>query len=306
MDGSPCYDPVKQENTHQHSLDVPVDAVVEFSLKNVPFDGSKKISNRLMQACEPFDYSEMVPYNASYLASTSFLAEKYDCQPKDMYDYIRKRLDNYCHQVAETVKFEDCDAFTYNSTYTGITYKNYRVIYCLLPIWFLNVKHEDLNYQFAINGQTGEVCGVVPHSRGWDTMRNMAERLNNLTHSMNRSSRNLLYTLPGVLLGILMASIRNANLLTRTGVTFLVTLVIIYLLSIIFVGVLPPYLVKKDRERSAFSSKDPHNLDKAPDASYYLDTSRKITASKRITDGGENGIVNPKAAMYKAWTRTIM
>ncbi len=296
IDGSSFYDPLKQEATHKHAIDIPIDGTVEFSLKNVPFDGSRKISNRLMQACEPFDFSELVPYNASYL--TGVFAEKYDCQPKDMYDYIRKRLDNYCHNVAEKVKFEDCDSFTYNSSYTGIQYKNFRVLYCLLPIWFLNVKYDDRNFQFAINGQTGEVCGVVPAGRGWSFMKNMSERITNTTYSFNRKVRALSYALPSVILALLYASLRSRYTFSRHGVSIFVALIILYLVSLMILLGIPPLMKAHEKKIEArMGSRDPHSLDRAPDVSFYLDTSRKIKATKKITKGGEFGIINGSAAI---------
>ena len=296
IDGSPFYDPLKQEATHKHAIDIPIDGTIEFSLKNVPFDGSRKISNRLMQACEPFDYSELVPYNASYL--TGVFAEKYDCQPKDMYDHIRKRLDNYCHNVAEKVKFEDCDSFTYNSGYTGIQYKNFRVIYCLLPIWFLNVKYNDGNHQFAINGQTGEVCGVVPASRGWSLMKNLSERITNATYSLNRNVRFITYGLPSVILTILYLSLRSRYTFSRQGATIFVALIILYLISLMLLIGLPPYMkAHEEKVMAKRGSHDPHSLDRAPDVSFYLDTTRKIRATKKITKGGEMGIINGSAAI---------
>lgn len=293
MDGSPRYDPIKQEATGQHSMDVPIDGMVEFSLKNVPFDGSHKIPDRLMQACEPFDFSELVPYNASYLIG--FLAEKYDSQPKDMYDVIRKRLDNYCHEIAESVKFEDVDYFTYNSSYTGITYKNYRVIYCLLPIWFLNVNYGDRSYKFAVNGQTGEVCGVVPESLSGDLLRRMAEKVNNVTYRMNRTARHMFYILPSALLGALYLGLRISIVDEPShGLDFIVIAIILF---IIFTGLalfVAPTMVSREREKNSLSGiKDPHSLDRMPNVSFYLDTSRKIRAKKKLTQGGAYGIVNP-------------
>ncbi len=288
IDGSKYYDPVKQEETGKHAIDIPVDGEVEFSLKNIPFDGSRKIANKLMQACEPFDLSGLVPYNASFL--TGFLAEKYDTQPKDMYEVIKKRLDNYCHDVAEKVKFEDVDAFTYNSSYTWINYKNYKIIYCLLPIWFLNVKYNDRDYRFAINGQTGEVCGVVPESFGGSIIRRVAEKVNNLTFQLNRTARHMFYVIPSICLGLIYG-------LARTGLRMnsFITLIIVTLFVLAIVGamgvIICPLLVQKEKERdSVIGVFDPHRLDKMPDVSYYLDTTKKIKARKKLTPGGVSGI----------------
>ncbi|MBR1797597.1 MAG: TFIIB-type zinc ribbon-containing protein [Clostridiales bacterium] len=294
MDGSAFYDPVKQETTRQHSLDVPVDGTVEFSLANVPFDGSKRISNKLMEACEPFDFTKLVPYNASYL--TGFLAEKYDSQPKDMYERIKKRLDNYCHDVAELVQFEDCDAFTYNSSYTWITYKNYRVIYCLLPIWFLNINYNGKNYQFAVNGQSGEVCGTIPTSKAYDLMKSFTDRTGTFSYLANREIRSIVYVAPAMIFGALMGLLRMNIIRDRhLEANIIVGLLVMLVVSYIAMLCLPSVFMSFEKNRTAkMLARDPHSLDKAPDVSFYYDTTRKLKARKILTKGGASGIMMPK------------
>ena len=34
-----------------------------------------------------------------------------------------------------------------------------------MPVWFLHYKYLGKDYEFAMNGQTGEVAGIVPVSR---------------------------------------------------------------------------------------------------------------------------------------------
>ncbi len=294
MDGSSFYDPMKQEKTRKHSVDIPVDGTVEFSLQNVPFDGSRKISDRLMEACEPFDLTKLVPYNASYLSG--WLAEKYDTQPKDMYERIRKRLDIYCHEVAEKVEFEDCDSFTYNSAYSGISYKNYRVLYCLLPIWFLNINYDDRRYQFAVNGQTGEVCGVVPYSKVWEGIRAGAEKINNFKHSASRLTRSVLYVTPGVIFFLLLAMVRTRAFDFEASMTIIVILLILLGFSYLGGLVFPPMILSWEKKHmNNYESHDPHSLDRRPDVSFYYDTTKKIKVAKKLTQGGENGIVMPRA-----------
>ncbi len=299
MDGSKYYDPLKQEANRNHSVDIPVDGTVEFSLANVPFDGSRKISDRLMEACEPFDLSKLVPYNASYLSG--WLAEKYDSQPKDMYERIKNRLDIYCHEVAEKVNFEDTDAFTYNSSYTAIDYKNYRVIYCLLPIWFLNINYNDRRYQYAVNGQTGEVCGVVPYSRVWDAVKSVSEKLVNFKHSAGRSFRNILYAAPAVIIAAMLGIMRMRILSINQMLTAMVILMV--LLGIVYVGgmIVPPMILEwEEKHKNNYAIHDPHSLDRRPDVSYYYDSTKKIKVAKKLTKGGENGIIMPRSAMpYK-------
>ena len=295
IDGSSFYDPVKQEETHTHSIDIPIDGNISFSLKNVPFDASKKISDRLMEACEPFDLSALVPYNASYLPG--FIAEKYDAQPKDMYERIKKRLDNYCHNVAEMVQFEDADAFTYNSMYSGISYKNYKVIYCLLPIWFLQVDYNDMNFQFAVNGQTGEVCGTIPESKLWMKLTEFADNTMSRITMVTPRVRALLYALPVTCFAFFVGFFFSfsGGPLNSLALTFLGIIFFIGIISTIAFLILPPILLnaEKKQKNKLFNEKNLHKLDRAPDVSYYYDSTKKLVVNKHMTKGGEFGMTKP-------------
>ena len=288
IDGSSHYDELKNENGHYHSMDFPIDGTVEFSLQNVPFDGSHKIGDKLMEAIEPFDYSELVPYNASYLQG--FLAEKYDTQPKDMYDRIRRRLDDYCHSIAENVDFEGFDAFTYNSSYTEITYKNYRIIYCLLPVWFLTVRYDDRDWQFAVNGQTGEVCGSLPYSRISTVMSDVSSKFCNFKFT---SVGAWLYVAFPVII-VLAAAFLAAYY--EDSHPLVVMLGYIIATAVAVIAYASPWILRKRqkrREMAMENKKDPHILDKAPHVSFYFDTSRKLRATKKFVQGAENGIAMP-------------
>ncbi len=291
IDGSPCFDRVKQEEVGNHAMCAPVDGVIDFGLKNVPFDGSKKISNRLMEAVEPFDLSKLVPFSTSYLHGYS--AEKYDSQPKDMYDNIRKRLDVYSHEVAEKVQFEDCDFFEYNSAYTMIKYSNYKIIYCLLPIWFLNVKYEDRNYQFAINGESGEVCGAIPYSRFWETIYDLRTKMQSSSLIILRSIREMVAIGCASGLTLLYVAFRFwTEFRGSLGKSLAVIMICIALLLMAGGTVLPALMAsaEKNARNKVKGAKNPHVLDKRPDVSYYYDTTQRIIAKKKLVAGGAAGI----------------
>ena len=45
---------------------------------------------------------------------------------------------------------------------TGISLKNGKVKYVLLPVWLLNTSWNGKTYTFAMNGQTGKFVGDLP------------------------------------------------------------------------------------------------------------------------------------------------
>jgi len=132
-----------------------------FKMRRVPFDGSKKINDKMMESIEPFDYAEMVPFVDSYLEG--MYAERYDLSPKDMAERICDRFRDYMYQIGKEM-----------ITYTGYKSlnidddcsvpKNYKCNYALLPVWLLSFNYNGLTYRVAVNGQTGEIDGQIPES----------------------------------------------------------------------------------------------------------------------------------------------
>lgn len=133
---------------------------VTFNVSKVPFDGSKAISDRLMEAIEPFDYSKLRDYSDNYIPG--FYAERYDINALEMADRIESRLTGYARQVGEGIDAEyETVKLNVGSSYV----EDYSQLYALLPIWFLNYRYDGLNYSFAVNGQTGEAAGDIPYSK---------------------------------------------------------------------------------------------------------------------------------------------
>ena len=130
---------------------------IDFNLRRVPFDGAKKISDRLMEAIEPFDTSEMIPFDGRLLQG--FLAQKYDLTPIDMNERIRERFYGYAMDEINPLLTGYDD---YSIIGSDVSVSDYKITYCLMPVWFLNYEYNGLYYQFVINGQTGEVAGRLP------------------------------------------------------------------------------------------------------------------------------------------------
>lgn len=124
---------------------------------DVPVDGSSKFEDEIMDSIEPFDYSEFVEFNQSYLSG--FLAEKYDLTSDDVYERAENRME-------ETITSELRNSISgFDSVYIknkDIHIKKGDVEYALLPVWMLNIKFKDKLYTFAMNGQTKKTVGYVP------------------------------------------------------------------------------------------------------------------------------------------------
>ncbi len=125
----------------------------------VPVDGSKEMPDNLMESLEPFDHSEMVPFNMGYLAG--FLANKYNVDS-----------DN-CKQRAFD-RMADSAAADFRNTISGYSMvrpvnescgtKDSSHKYALYPVYILNTSWNGNNYLFAMNGQSGKFIGNLPFS----------------------------------------------------------------------------------------------------------------------------------------------
>lgn len=138
------------------------EATVPF--KMLPVDASIRMDNTLMDALEPFDYSQLMDFSMEYLAG--FFAESYDedaldCtlrfierSDKGALQYIQDSLKKYQATSLETVE---------------VRRGNMQSVYAMLPVWIMNIKDGKKIYTFAMNGQTGKVAGNLPVSakRAW-------------------------------------------------------------------------------------------------------------------------------------------
>lgn len=129
--------------------------------EGIPADGSAKMDNALMDSIEPFEYSELTDFSTSYLPG--FYAESYDEDSNKVLPRIVTRVDN----TASSIMYNDVhgyDTVTITSSKVDIT--KYKAHYVFLPVWLLNTKWNDKNFQFAMNGQTGKFVGNLPVDKG--------------------------------------------------------------------------------------------------------------------------------------------
>ncbi len=135
------------------------EGTVEFN--KVPADASSKMPDILMDSIEPFNYSEMVPFQMSYLPG--YLADKYDVSSEEDASRADVRMKNSAiSEISRTV-----------GGYSGLVTESQqvniipnRVHYAFLPVWMLSTRWNGKNYIFAMNGQTGKMVGDLPIDKG--------------------------------------------------------------------------------------------------------------------------------------------
>ena len=261
---------------------------VKFRLKNVPFDGEKKIPNRLMSAAEPFDYTELVRFRPEYLQG--FFAEKYDEMPLDMTDRIYKRLDKYALQVCDEITF-GFDDFVPESNGSITRYHNQDIKYALLPCWFLNIDYGGRKYQYIVNGQTGKVSGEFPYAKGWETIERTGRRAKIEAVSFNAGLRTCLYMLPVLVFLVLrlFSGIYDGfavmGFIFNNPVETLVIIIVFSLLIYFCAEILPKILHSKEKKDiESLSKASNHDLTPELGVEAYYDTGFPIVAYETTKD----------------------
>ena len=233
---------------------------IGFHLKQVPFVGARKMNKQLMEAVEPFDYSEMVPYNDAYLPG--YYAERYNLTPNDMAQNVTWRMESYARQSCDAVNFE------YESTRMtdgSIDIKNCKYSYALLPIWFLNYQEDGVYHGFAINGQTGEACGKLPYSK--------VKRIAALAKTIFFWLVLPIAVLASATFALMFGSLFN----DPSGLLFRLSSYLMYGAMFLGSGIL--YVFLKMFRRKLVETTNP--VDKAPDLSQYYDTSKKADVRRK-------------------------
>lgn len=138
----------------------------EICFEKVPVDGSTKMPDAHMDAIEPYNYNEMVPFSTAYLPG--FFADKYDVDAKKSAERVNIRIKNSTtDSFASTLN----EYTSWNVDWADIQMKQGEIKYALLPVWLLTTKWKGDNYLFAMNGQTGKLIGDLPISKsklfGW-------------------------------------------------------------------------------------------------------------------------------------------
>lgn len=242
-----------------------VKSQTKYYVKGVPFDASLKIANKLMEAIEPFDYSEMVKFDNRYLQG--FYADKYDQPPTEIMERIIKRLDKISLGLTDTI------AAKYND-YVPEPLKNFtwmselNIKYCLLPVWFMTVEFDGRSYQFAVNGQTGEASGQAPTSSAVDKLDSI--------RWFTRSNLRWLPVIAVVVVPALTYMIVMSGNLNPFFVALVYILCFIEILLIAFIiGVRLMHMISERTSRKIHTTVDVVNdYDKAPGMDSYFDPSR--------------------------------
>lgn len=150
-----------RDNNYRYtkSDDYNVSRSCEVIFKNIPADGSVKMDDALMEALEPFNYSQMVDFKMEYLSG--HFADIHDAD-------IHKAAEKIFSKVYPKVKgslLSTAGSYSYlQNTNHSLDKKEISYSNVMLPVWSLMAKYKEKKYIFTMNGQTGKMSGSLPKS----------------------------------------------------------------------------------------------------------------------------------------------
>lgn len=133
---------------------------VETNFVKIPADASQKMNDEAMDKMEPYDYSALEPFAMPYLSG--YLSERYNYTSGQMLQRVGARVNQYITQIARnTITGYDVVEAVNNRVRLNNTYCSY----VLLPVWVLNCRYNNKEFQFMLNGQTGKIVADRPISK---------------------------------------------------------------------------------------------------------------------------------------------
>lgn len=143
--------------TETRHYDVTRSGTMEFS--RVPVDGSSKMPDGHMDAIEPFDYHDLVPFSVAYLPG--FAADRFDQDE----DFCKGRAQRRMESTMESELMSTVTGYDGVSTRGCSSEASWKSSeYAMLPVWMLHTTWKDKGFLFAMNGQTGKLIGNLPVS----------------------------------------------------------------------------------------------------------------------------------------------
>jgi DNA-directed RNA polymerase subunit RPC12/RpoP len=118
----------------------------------------KKADEKLTTGVQPYDFSALTDFSMGYLSG--FQAEKRDIETKDLEPELEEEIRGYSASLLK----ESAEGYTtVQPSYLQAVREKTDYRYTLFPVWILTYLDQNKKtYFYAMNGQTGKVCGVLP------------------------------------------------------------------------------------------------------------------------------------------------
>jgi len=123
----------------------------------------KKADHKLVEGVMPYHTKDMKEFSMGYLSG--FLAEKRDMEQNEVQQDIDDEMRKYSDIIIKESIPESYSSLEFHTL--NLTPLHSEWEYALLPVWTVTYRQrgKDKIYYFAMNGQTGKVCGELPLDR---------------------------------------------------------------------------------------------------------------------------------------------
>lgn len=129
----------------------------QLNLCDISRNALKKSQGKMMEGILPFNLKEAKDFHAGFLSG--FQAEVKDMEKESFEADVSSEVNGYARNLLSgTVTSHE--NFTIDSFHADVQKDIWH--YVLLPVWVLTYRSGKDMYYFAMNGQTGEICGKLP------------------------------------------------------------------------------------------------------------------------------------------------
>lgn len=145
----------------------------EFEIRTLTaVDACKRLNDDYMSSVEPFNFLQLEKFNPALL--NGFLVET----PNEDIEELERKSE--ARVMSESIRIINATLeekeplvkkeFKFKRGFLHANFKKIERRSVLLPIWFVNTKYKNKDYNYIVNGQTGEIVGGVPISKLKTTM----------------------------------------------------------------------------------------------------------------------------------------
>lgn len=136
----------------------PASGTVSRWFDDVLIPGTTSLARNRLEALEPWDLEELVPYDPAYLSG--FKAQRYQVDLAQGFERVKELVtDVIQNDVRADIGGNEQRIHRLATYYSGITFKH-----LLLPVYAAAYQFNRRVFQIVINGRTGEIQGDRPYS----------------------------------------------------------------------------------------------------------------------------------------------
>ena len=133
----------------------------EMSLKKLPIDASRALSDESSSKLEPFDVSHLKPFDEDYLAG--FYSNVSDVTYSDVRYATLNRAKEYFEEEAKNRVKASSKEVTDSRPHIKV---GNDMAYAMLPAWFITFPYKGKHNTILVNGDTGKVVCGLPWKKG--------------------------------------------------------------------------------------------------------------------------------------------